>query len=99
MGNTFSDQATLVIFDSEESLVHSTETKRPEVHIPDAVVDFLKTDVFPCQGMSHAHPALFPADAAVATDEPDLEVARILDRGQPMGKSATGSSVHRSGCL
>jgi len=62
MANTFSDQATLVIFDSEESLVHSTETKRPEVHIPDAVVDFLKTDVFPCQGMSDAHPALFPAD-------------------------------------
>lgn len=88
-----------MVFNSEESFVHSPETKWPEVDIPDAVVDFFETDVFTSQGVGDAHPVFIPANAAVATDEPDLEVPRITDRGQLLGKSATRSGVDRSGGL
>ena len=74
-----------MVFNSKHSFVHPSEVERSKVYIPDAVIDFLETDVFTSQGVGDAHPVFIPANATVATDEPDLEVSRIFDWGQLPG--------------
>ena len=75
----FADPASLVIFDPELALVHSPELDRPEVYVPQTVVDFLESDVLTAERLSDADPMALPSNAAVAADEPDFEVTGVLD--------------------
>ncbi len=72
------DRAAFVIFDPEDAFVHPSEFHRAEVYIPEPVVDFFQTDVLARQRVRHADPVLFPADAAVATDEADFEMSGVF---------------------
>jgi len=81
MGDTvFSNRSSLVILDPENPFVHPAELERSEVYLPDAVVDLFESDILAGERVGDADPVMFPADAAVATDEPDFEVTGILER-------------------
>jgi len=64
------------------SFEQSPEFQRPAVDGPDAVVDFLETDVFAGTGDRYVDPAPIPADAAIGADIPDLKAVRILQGRQ-----------------
>lgn len=87
----------MVVLNAEKSFVQSPETKWSEVDIPNAVVDLLETDVLTSESVGDAHPVLIPANSTVATDEPDLEVPRVLDGWQRLREAAVGGSIDRSG--
>ena len=60
--------------------------ERPEVDIPDAIVDFLQADVFLYAAHADVDPLVIPADAAVVADEPFLESVWIfLQPRRPTG--------------
>src|SRR5262245_20831449 len=71
---------TVVIFDAAEALIHPTQFHRPEVYVPEPVVDFLQPDKFARQRVCDAHPGALPADAAVFTDATHFKMRRVLDR-------------------
>jgi hypothetical protein len=71
-------------------LVESAEQDLAEVEGPDAVVDLLEADVLLDDAGADVDPALLPADAAVSADTPDLEVAGVLQRREPLGIGARG---------
>src|SRR5674476_701714 len=60
------------------ALVEAAQQQRTKMEIPDPVVDLLEPDVLVDQRMADVEPALLPADSAVSTDAPDLEVAGVL---------------------
>src|SRR5437867_13282837 len=64
-------------------LVQAAQLERPEVHVPDPVVEFLQPDVLADADDRHVHPATIPPDPPVGADVPDLEAIRALERRQP----------------
>src|SRR5439155_3400156 len=54
-------------------LVQAAQLQRPEVHVPDPVVDFLQPDVLANTDDRHVHPATIPPYPPVGADVPDLE--------------------------
>ncbi|MGH7965566.1 MAG: hypothetical protein ACRERD_27765 [Candidatus Binatia bacterium] len=56
--------------------------QRAKVQIAFPVVDFLEPDILPAEDVAHVDPACLPADAAVGTDQPDLDVVGVLERRQ-----------------
>ncbi len=90
MGNTSfpgvaKSVAVVCTNDGSGSFVKAAEQHGTKVHGPDAVVDLVEADVLARQNMTAVHPATAPPNAAVATDEPDLVVRRVLKRGQAAG--------------
>jgi hypothetical protein len=71
-------------------LVEPAEQDGAEVEGPHAVVNFFQADVFLDDAGADVDPALLPADAAVSADTPDLEVAGVLQRREPLGIGARG---------
>ena len=59
---------------------------------PDTVVDFFQTDLLLEDAGADVDPPLLPADAAVAADAADLEVAGVLQRREPLGLSVRMAS-------
>ena len=47
----------------------SSKLERSEVDVPDPIVDFLQSDIFPHAGDRYIHPVFFPADAAIGALE------------------------------
>src|SRR5262245_65461245 len=60
--------------------VQSAKLQRPEVDVPDPVVDLLQPDVFTDAHDRHVHPAAVPPNAAVSADVPDFKPIGILER-------------------
>ena len=97
------DEPAFVIFDLLTALVHASQLERPKVYVPESIADFFETDVFAGQRVRDADPSLLPADAAVATDEPDFKVSGVFEgrelRGAaraPTADSATPASPGRA---
>src|SRR2546425_1309937 len=59
------------------ALVQTAKLKWPEVHVPDAVVDFLKANVLADAHGGDVDPAALPTDAAVGADVAHFEAIRI----------------------
>lgn len=75
----FAEQPAMSIFDSECSVVQAAEHDRSIVHIPDPIVDFLRTDVLCDDSRADAYPSRVPADSPVAAYVSGLEVGRVLE--------------------
>ena len=80
-------------------LVESAKQDGTEVERPDAVIDLLQADILLDDAGADVDPAFLPADAAVAADAADFEVAGILQRREPLGVRARGGLVERGGGL
>ena len=80
-------------------IVEPSEQDGAEVEGPDAVVDLFQANVLLDDAGADVDPALLPADAAIAADATDLEVAGILQRREPLGIGARGRLVEGGGCL
>src|SRR5437762_14175426 len=65
-------------------LVQAAQLERPEVHVPNPVVDFLQPDILADADDRHVHPATIPPDPPVGADVPDLEAVRVLERRKPV---------------
>src|SRR2546426_7221765 len=74
-----------MVDDPPRRLVWATEPDRPEVHLPESVVDLLEADVQLGEDVAHVHPPAAPANAAVATHAP-----HFIMPGYVIGKSAAG---------
>src|SRR6266496_1073797 len=81
-------ESAIGILNSHVALVQTAKLKRPEVHVPDAVVDFLKAHVFADAHGGYVDPAPVPADAAVGADVTHFEAVGIFQRRQPAGRFA-----------
>ena len=78
---------------SVELQVESAEQDGAEVEGPDAIINFLEANVLLDDAGADVDPTFLPADAAVAADATDLEVAGILQRREPLGIGARGRMV------
>ncbi len=85
-----------MVFNTKDAFVHPAEFHRSKVYVPQAVVDFVQADVLASERVRDADPLVLPANAAVATDETDLEVAGVLDGCELPWKRATRGSIDRS---
>jgi hypothetical protein len=77
MGNTFglpvvSFQTSIGILDSHVPFKEAAEPERSKIDVPDAVVDFFKSDVLADAHTRDADPLTVPADAAIGADVSDL---------------------------
>jgi hypothetical protein len=73
-------QSTIGILDAAVALQETTELERPEVDIPDSVVDLFQADVVAGTDGGDIDPVVFPTDAAVGADVTHLEAIRIFQR-------------------
>ena len=80
----------------EVVFVEPSEQDGAEVERPDAVVDFFQADVVLDDAGADVDPPLLPADAAVAADASDFEVAGIFQRREPLGIGARGRLIEGS---
>jgi hypothetical protein len=71
----------VLVLHPHASLAEAAAPQRPEVHVPDPVVDFLEADVLADAHDRDVHPTGVPANAAVGTDVLDLEAIRISASG------------------
>src|SRR6185295_5485635 len=71
-----------MIFYSQLFFKQPPQLNRPEVYIPQTVIDLLKANVETGTRMAHGHPLTVPPDPAVLTHQPRLEVCRIAQRRQ-----------------
>ncbi len=76
-------------------LEQAPQLERPEVDIPDPVVDLLQTDVLTDADGGHVDPAAVPPNATVGADVADFEAIGILQRGQRRWHLADGGGVAR----
>ena len=66
-------------------LKETTELKRAEEDIPDAVVNFFEADVLARTDDGDIDPIAVPTDAPVSTDESDFKAVGIFQRWQRVG--------------
>ena len=66
-------QSTIGILDAAVALQETTELERPEVDIPDSVVDLFQAYVVAGTDGGDIDPVVFPTDAAVGADVTHLD--------------------------
>src|SRR4030095_4667382 len=88
-------ELSVLILNPHVSLAQAAESQRPEVNIPDPVVDLLKADVFAHADRGDIDPAALPPDAPVGADVPTLEPVRVLQRRQAIRHRARRRGVAR----
>jgi len=66
-----------------------------EVEIPEPIIDLFEADVLFAENMTDVDPGTVPTDAAVTADEPDFEVAGIIDRRDPSRERSRGGLIDR----
>src|SRR5437870_2039714 len=66
-------QSAIRVFDAHVPLEQAPQLERPEVDIPDPVVDLLEPNVFANADGGHVDPAAIPSNAAVGADVADFE--------------------------
>ena len=76
------------VLDFHVSFDQPTELERPEVHVPDAVVDFLQAHVFADADGGDVDPSSIPADATVGADVAHFKAIRIFQRWEFLGHLA-----------
>ena len=84
-----------MVLDSESPFVEAAESEGTEVYVPEVIVDSLETNIFASQSVSDVDPLAVPANSSVSTDEADLVVCRVVDRGKlrrhfPRGRAVPG---------
>ena len=85
-------ESTIGIFDAHVSFEQPAEFEWAEGDIPDAIIDFLETDIFPGAGGGDVDPLTVPPDAPIGTDVAHLEAVGILERWRFVGHGAWGGS-------
>src|SRR5262245_51488719 len=91
-------ESPVFVFNPHVALVQSAEPQRPEVDVPDSVVDLLQSDILADTDRRDLDPLTVPANAAVPTDVPDLDPIGILERRQPVRhRPGRGSIALRRG--
>ena len=78
----------VLVLNPHPPFVQTAQLQRPEVDVPDPVVDLLQPDVFADAHDRHVHPAAVPPNPAVGADVPDFE---------PIGEIESSSGGTRSG--
>ena len=73
-------QSTIGILDAAVTFQETTELERPEVDIPDSVVDLFQAYVVAGTDGGNIDPVVFPTDAAVGADVTNFEALRIFQR-------------------
>ena len=73
-------QSTIGILDAAVTFQETTELERPEVDIPDSVVDLFQVHVVAGTDGRDIDPVVFPTDAAVGADVTDLETIGVFQR-------------------
>jgi len=73
-------EAPVLVLNPHLAVVQTAKLQRPEVDVPDAVVDLLQADVFTDAHDRHVHPAAVPRNPAVGADVPDFKPIGILER-------------------
>ena len=76
--------------DAEALFIQSSEVEGSNVHVPEAVVDIFKTDVFLGKDVADLDPVGDPLDPAVLADEADLEGGRVRERCQAGEEGSVG---------
>lgn len=70
-------QSTLCVLDSHVFFQKSTELKRPEVDVPNTVVDFFKSDIFSDTDNRDVHPIGVPTNAPIGAHVADFEALTL----------------------
>src|SRR2546422_8850011 len=73
------------IFDLHVPLEQAPELERPEVHVPDSVIDLFEPYVFADADGGDVDPSPVPANAAIGAHVAHLEAIGIHQRRQPVG--------------
>ena len=76
-------------------LEQAPQLERPEVDIPDPVVDLLQPDVLTDADGGHVDPAAVPPNATVGADVADFEAIGILERRDLRGYRPNRPGVAR----
>ena len=84
-----------MVFELLAALVQPSQLQRSEVDVPKPIADFFEADVFTSEGVRDADPALLPADAAVAADQPDFKVSRVFEGRELPGELAPRRTIER----
>jgi hypothetical protein len=71
-----------VILEAEVLFIQSSEEDRSNVHGPESGIDCYKTNGTLGKDVADIDPVLVPSNPAVMADESDLDVGRILEKGQ-----------------
>src|SRR5207249_7244356 len=88
-------ESPVLVLNPYAALVQAAKLQRPEVDVPDPIVDLLQPDVLADAEDRHVHPAAVPANAAVGANVPNLEAIRVLERWQPIGHRSERRRVAR----
>src|SRR5437764_7648890 len=88
-------ESPIRVLNPHAPLVQAAQLQRPEVDVPDPVVDFLQPDVLADADDRHVHPATIPPDPPIGADVPDPEAVRVLERRQPVGHRPRRGRVTR----
>jgi len=82
-------QSAELVLNLHVSLDKATELERPEVNIPDSVVDFLDAHALAHADDGDIEPAAFPASAAVGADVAHFESIGVL-KGRQFARGNSG---------
>src|SRR5262245_53574430 len=77
-------ESSVLVLNGHPPFVQAAKSQRPEVDVPDAVVDLLQSDVFGDAHDRDVHPPAVPANAAVGADIADFKAIGILERWRPI---------------
>src|SRR6266849_5169825 len=77
-------ESPIRVFNAHVPLVQTAELQRAKVDGPDAVVDFLETDVFADADRGHVDPSPIPPNAPVGADVAHFEAVGVVERRQPV---------------
>lgn len=75
------------------ALKKASEFQGAKVNIPDAVIDFFESNVFPGTDSRDIDPLAFPSDASVCTDISNLEPVRVFQGRQAVGHFPWGGLI------
>src|SRR5262249_4218575 len=88
-------ESAVLVLNAHPPLVQPAELQRPEVHVPDPVVDLLEPHELADADDRHVHPAAVPSNAAVGADVADFETVGVLERWQAIGHRPRRGRVAR----
>jgi hypothetical protein len=91
-------ESTISIFDVHLSFEPSTECEGAEGAIPDAIIEFFETDIFPGAGGGDIDPLSVPPNAPVGAHVAHLAAVGRLERWRFDGHGTWGRGRAGDGC-
>lgn len=73
-------QSTEFILDAHVFFVESPKFELAEIDIPDAIIDFFKSDVFSDTSDGNINPMVVPANTTITANVAHFETIRVLER-------------------